>query len=92
MNVIDFGSALEAGRPAPSREQYAAECELARTYLARNAPDLLDMVLGGDQRLERRRRNQDVDRGRLRTEVQAGRSTSGNVARGCHAPLWPEGP
>lgn len=28
MNVIDFGTALEAGRPAPSREQYAAECEL----------------------------------------------------------------
>ena len=48
MNVIDFGSALEAGRPAMTREQYAAECELARTYLERNAPDLLDMVLGGD--------------------------------------------
>lgn len=48
MNVIDFGSALEAGRPAMTPEQYAAECELARTYLARNAPDLLAYLFGGD--------------------------------------------
>ena len=48
MNVIDFGSALEAGRPAMTREQYAAECELARTYLERNAPDLLEYLFGGD--------------------------------------------
>ena len=48
MNVIDFGEAIHAGRPTPTREQYAAECELARTYLATHAPDLLEMVLGDD--------------------------------------------
>lgn len=47
MNVTDFGD-LSAGRPAPTAEQYAAECELARTYLTRCAPDLLEMVLGAN--------------------------------------------
>lgn len=48
MNVADFGESMLTGRPTPTREQYAAELELARTYLAKHAPDLLDMVLGGE--------------------------------------------
>lgn len=48
LRVPDFGEGLVAGRPTPTAEQYAAECELARTYLAKHAPDLIDMVIGGD--------------------------------------------
>lgn len=47
MQLSDFGESLIPGRPTPTPEQYAVECELARTYLERYAPDLLDMVLGG---------------------------------------------
>ena len=44
----DFGEALIPGRPAPTPEQYAAECALAAAYVGRFAPDLLDMLgLGG---------------------------------------------
>ena len=49
MQISDFGEGLIPGRPTPTPEQYAIECELARTFLARNAPDLLDEVLGGGQ-------------------------------------------
>lgn len=45
MNVTDFGD-LSAGQPPITPEQYAAECDLARTYLRRVAPDLVEMVLG----------------------------------------------
>ena len=44
--VPDFGEALIPGRPTPTAEQYAAECELARAYLSRNAPDLIPALLG----------------------------------------------
>ena len=47
MALPDFGEALIPGRPTPTREQYAAECELALAYLTRNAPDLVSMLLGG---------------------------------------------
>lgn len=47
MQIADFGESLIPGRPTPTPEQYAVECELARTYLSKQAPDLLDMVLGG---------------------------------------------
>ena len=47
MPVPDFGEALIPGRPAPTPEQYADECELARTYLSKHAPDLLEMVVPG---------------------------------------------
>lgn len=46
MAVPDFGKALIPGRPTPTAEQYAIECELARAYLSRNAPDLLAMLFG----------------------------------------------
>lgn len=50
MQLSDFGENLVAGRPTPTREQYAAEVELARAYLtSHGATDLLDMVLGGDR-------------------------------------------
>lgn len=47
MNINDYGEGLIPGRPAPTPEQYAAECELARKYLEKHAPDLVDMVIGG---------------------------------------------
>ena len=45
LRVPDFGEGLVAGRPTPTPEQYAAECELAWTYLSKHAPDLIDMIL-----------------------------------------------
>lgn len=45
MNPHDYG---EANPATPSATvNTPADRELARTYLERNAPDLLDMVLGG---------------------------------------------
>ena len=46
MNWKDLGEMNEA-RPSATVNT-PADLELARTYLLRHAPDLLDMVLGGD--------------------------------------------
>lgn len=46
MSVPDFGEALIPGRPTPTPEQYAAECELARAYATKPCPDLIDMLFG----------------------------------------------
>lgn len=46
MNPKDYG---ELNPAAPSATYISpADLELARTYLSRNAPDLIDMVIGGD--------------------------------------------
>ena len=46
MNIKDYG---EMNPATPSATvNTPADLELARTYLSKHAPDLLDMVLGGD--------------------------------------------
>lgn len=48
MNILNFGEALIDGRPTKSVKQIDADRDLARVYVTRMAPDLLEMLGLGD--------------------------------------------